>query len=114
MTARVPGAAGSDDGGFAMVLVVGFTAVVMGLVGAHGHRHPVAPLLDRPRPLRDSLSVAEAGVDATLATINTAYSTGSTYVTTGPCALTAPASFATRRRSGPGPATRSPPCPPPA
>ena len=83
------------EAGFSLVLVMGMTGAILGLIAV--------VTLDATRAMRSgaahvnyesALSVAEAGIDTTLQTISLQYNAaGAVYVTPGSCALTAPSTF---------------------
>lgn len=82
---------GNRDDGFAMVLVIGFTAVLAGLI-AVGTAVGIRTLQSSRSHLNfeNALAVAESGIDGTLAEINTAYNSvpSNDYVTGGGCGFT--------------------------
>lgn len=86
-----------EDGGFSLVLVMGFTSVIAGLsvltatLGARALRSS-----DEHLNFEMAMATAEAGVDDLLSEVSAAYngSPSVTYVTGGACALDATADFA--------------------
>lgn len=85
-----------DDSGFAMILVIGFTGVLAALITV-GTAIGIRTLQSSSAHVNfeNALAVAEMGVDGTLAQISDAFNAPvpSDFVTSGPCAITAPGPF---------------------
>lgn len=84
------------DEGFAMVMVLGFTGVLTALLAVGLTMGSNALQSSRAHvEFESALAVAEAGIDATLATVSAAYNgfPSVDYATPGSCALTAPSTF---------------------
>ncbi len=85
-----------DDGGFAMILVLGFTGVLAALITV-GTAIGIRTLQSSRAHVNfeNALAVAETGIDGTLAKINSDFNATppSNFVTAGACAVTAPGPF---------------------